>query len=218
MSTLTLKGNASGSGTFIVESPNSNTSRTITLPDATTTLVGTDATQTLTNKTIQGGALTLMTAKAWNWNGLSTNVVLDFDAIPSWVKRITVSLDRLSLSGTSTFGVVLGTSSGFEVTGYSGMAMTTTTGGNAASVISASFLLYDNVPTAASLHSGIMIITRVTGNTWAASANVGNDVGTRFRIMAGSKTLGDEITQLRIATTNGTDTFDGGTVNVIYEG
>jgi hypothetical protein len=52
MSNLTVKGNDLGTGTIIFESPNTNTNRTITLPDATTTLVGTVATQTLTNKTL----------------------------------------------------------------------------------------------------------------------------------------------------------------------
>lgn len=41
MSNLTVRGNTLGTGTVIVESPNTNTNRTITLPDATTTLVGT---------------------------------------------------------------------------------------------------------------------------------------------------------------------------------
>jgi hypothetical protein len=218
MSTLTLKGNPSGAGTFIVESPNSANSRTITLPDATTTLVGTDATQTLTNKTIssstiQGGALTLMTAQA-----STAGTTIDFTGIPSWVRRITVMFDRVSVSGTSTMGVVLGTTSGFEVTGYNGMAMATTTGGNAAITLSASFLLYDNTPNATMLNSGHMVITRLTGNTWVASASVGNDGASRFRIMGGSKVLGGEITQLRVLTTNGTDTFDNGTINVMYEG
>jgi len=38
--------------------PNSNTNRTLTIPDATTTIVGTDATQTLTNKSIVATQLT----------------------------------------------------------------------------------------------------------------------------------------------------------------
>ncbi|SVC80566.1 uncharacterized protein METZ01_LOCUS333420, partial [marine metagenome] len=52
MSKVKITGHASGSGTLTLTGPNTNSDRTITIPDATTTLVGTDATQTLTNKTL----------------------------------------------------------------------------------------------------------------------------------------------------------------------
>jgi hypothetical protein len=57
MSQVTLQGNASGTGVFTVAAPNSNTNRTLTLPDATGTVVTTDATQTLTNKSISGAQI-----------------------------------------------------------------------------------------------------------------------------------------------------------------
>jgi len=55
-----LAGRAGGTGTYAVTlTPTTLTaSRTLTLPDATTTVVGTDATQTLTNKTINNGIIT----------------------------------------------------------------------------------------------------------------------------------------------------------------
>jgi hypothetical protein len=52
MTTLALSGNASGAGAFTLATPSSANTRTLTLPDATTTLVGTDTTQTLANKTL----------------------------------------------------------------------------------------------------------------------------------------------------------------------
>jgi hypothetical protein len=58
MSRITLSGNASGTGNFTLASPNSNTDRTLTLPDATGTVVLADATQTLTNKSIAATQLT----------------------------------------------------------------------------------------------------------------------------------------------------------------
>jgi hypothetical protein len=58
MSKIALTPNPSGTGTLTVAAPNTNTDRTLTLPDVTTTLVGTDATQTLTNKTIASSQLT----------------------------------------------------------------------------------------------------------------------------------------------------------------
>jgi hypothetical protein len=58
MSSVAIQGNASGTGVITVASPNTNSSYTVSLPAATTTLVGTDATQTLTNKTLTSPTLT----------------------------------------------------------------------------------------------------------------------------------------------------------------
>ena len=58
MSKIALTPNASGTGTLTIAAPNTDTDRTLTLPDVTTTLVGTDAAQTLTNKSIAASQLT----------------------------------------------------------------------------------------------------------------------------------------------------------------
>lgn len=50
MSKIALSSNTSGTGVFTIASLGTNTDRTLTLPDATTTLVGTDNTQILSNK------------------------------------------------------------------------------------------------------------------------------------------------------------------------
>lgn len=86
MSKVALEGNASGTGTFTIASPNSNNSRTMTLPDSAGDLVVTQATQTLSNKTFSGaqtfgtaslaepsGGAPLYMARAWvNFNGTGT--------------------------------------------------------------------------------------------------------------------------------------------------
>lgn len=76
MSTLTLRGNVSGTGTFIVESPNSNTSRTISLPDVTGTLATTtdSITQTqLAAALSASGTAPIYASRAWvNFNGTGT--------------------------------------------------------------------------------------------------------------------------------------------------
>lgn len=58
MSRIALSGNPLGTGTFTIASPNSNTDRTVNLPDAGGDMVLTDATQTLTNKSIVATQLT----------------------------------------------------------------------------------------------------------------------------------------------------------------
>jgi hypothetical protein len=57
MSQVTLQGNASGTGIFTLAAPNSNTNRTLNLPDAEGDVVLTTATQTLTNKSISGAQI-----------------------------------------------------------------------------------------------------------------------------------------------------------------
>jgi hypothetical protein len=52
MSSVQISGSASGAGVLNIAAPTTATNRTLTLPDATTTFVGTDVTQTLTNKTL----------------------------------------------------------------------------------------------------------------------------------------------------------------------
>ena len=58
MSKIAFTPNASGTGTFSIASPGTNTDRTLTLPDATGTVVLADAAQTLTNKSIAASQLT----------------------------------------------------------------------------------------------------------------------------------------------------------------
>jgi hypothetical protein len=85
MSLVAISGNASGTGTLTIAAPNTNSNFTLTLPTATTELVGTDATQTLTNKTLTtpnidsaqvatvSGTASLYMARAWvNFNGTGT--------------------------------------------------------------------------------------------------------------------------------------------------
>ena len=206
-----------GSNYIDLTAPSSfGTNRVLTLPDATTTLVGTDATQTLTNKTIQGGAITSETAKAFNWNGVSTNTFIDFTSIPSWVKRVTVMFDGMSTNGTSSYLIQLGDSGGIETSGYLG-ASSYIYGANtpASTNYTAGFGLISG--SAANILQGIITICKLTGNTWACSGSVALSNAPLNLFTAGSKTLSDTIDRVRITTVNGTDTFDAGTVNILYE-
>ena len=112
MSLVQISGNASGTGTLTIAAPNTNSSYTLTLPTATTTLVGTDATQTLTNKTLSGATWTSpsgSTITSGTAVASTSGTSIDFTSIPSWVKRITVMFNGVSTNGTSIVQVQLGT-------------------------------------------------------------------------------------------------------------
>jgi hypothetical protein len=138
---------------------------------------------------------------------------IDFTGIPAWVERITVMFSGVSSSGTSAQQVQLGDSGGFETSGYTGVVGTR--GGE--TFYTAGFLV-NRGNTASTTASGSLVLTLVSGNIWSGTGvNAGNatDAPSFF---GGTKTLSDVLTQVRITTVNGTDTFDAGSVNIMYEG
>jgi hypothetical protein len=175
--------------------------------------VGTTDTQTLTNKTIQGGAITSGTAVA-STSGTS----IDFTSIPSWVKRVTVMFSSVSLSGASSYLVQIGTSGGIQNTGYTSSSFIIATAGSAGVNSTAGYIIYSDV--AAYSFSGNFVINNITSSTWVSSHTIGSGVSltglTNFG--GGSKNLSGTLDRVRITTVNGTDTFDAGTINILYEG
>jgi hypothetical protein len=205
---IVLIGSTSGSCTLQEQAIAGTT--TLTLPTTSGNVVVDSATQTLTNKTIQGGTITSGTAVA-STSGTS----IDFTSIPSWVKRITVMFDGVSTNGSSVVQVQIGDSGGIETTGYSGTIATPGFTSN----LSTSFPTTDNGSgTAAYVRHGVIVMAYMGSNLWAASINIGISNAAAAWYGGGTKTLSATLDRLRITTANGTDTFDAGTINILYEG
>ena len=159
-----------------------------------------------------GGSLTLGTAV-----NSTSGTSIDFTGIPSWARRITVMFAGVSTSGTSNYLLQIGAGS-LDVSGYistSGILVTTS---YASGSSTAGFLLTGSGPEAAALHSGVSVITLLGGNTYTHFGNLGAILNSRSFSNSGSKTLGGTLDRIRITTANGTDTFDAGSVNILYEG
>jgi hypothetical protein len=139
---------------------------------------------------------------------------IDFTGIPSWVKRITVMFDGVSLSGTDSFLIQLGDSGGLEATGYNGGGARFTASAVAATAFTTGFSF--NNATAGTLYSGSVTITNVTGNTWAASGTLGGSATEFACVLGGAKTLTAALDRVGVTRT-GTDTFDAGSINILYE-
>jgi hypothetical protein len=154
--------------------------------------------------------LTLETAKA-----TTSGTEIDFTSIPSWVKRITVMLDGVSTNGSSVVIVQLGDSGGIENTGYASSAGAIQAGAaNCAEYTSGFGIVHDQL--SSSVYSGLFHIATLGANAWAFSGSAKQN--NRLAMAAGTKTLSDTLTQVRLTTVNGTDTFDAGEVNIMYEG
>jgi hypothetical protein len=136
---------------------------------------------------------------------------IDFTSIPSWVKRITVMFNGVSTSGTSLVQVQLGSSGGITNTGYAGI--TQSSGASQAS--SAGFIL-DTSGGAAFVRYGAVILTNITANTWSIMGTVGA-LTTFTAAIGGAVGLPNVLTTVRLTTVNGTDTFDAGSINILYE-
>jgi hypothetical protein len=142
----------------------------------------------------------------------------EFTGIPSWVKRITVMFKGVSTSGSSYVRVRIGPSGGVETSGYLGASFTCL-GVNLNTIsFTAGFDLYDGVSSAA-VRNGSFVLTLLDSatNTWTATANLGQSNEGRFIGLGGAKPLAGTLSIVRITTINGTDTFDTGSINILYE-
>ena len=146
---------------------------------------------------------------------------IDFTSIPSWVRRITVTLVLVSTSGISMPIIQLGDSGGIETTGYVsiGAAVSVgtpnaTNGGSS----TAGIRLGQAAHTANSEISGNIEIVNPYGNYWIATGLLMTLADDSATMTITRKELSATLDRLRLTTTGGTNTFDGGTVNIIYEG
>ena len=138
---------------------------------------------------------------------------IDFTSIPSWVRRITVMFSGVSTSGTSNILVQLGSTT-FTTTGYGSSAAYTgssTAGANATT----GFVVA--LTDAATVSFGIATITLVSSNTWVCGSTIGRSTSAFSIVGGGGVSLSGTLDRVRITTVNGTDTFDAGTINILYE-
>ena len=139
---------------------------------------------------------------------------IDFTSIPSWVKRITVMLQGVSLSATAQILVQLGTGATptYTITGY-----LSSSGGVSGSTAVSNVTSGFNVRTdsATQIVSGIMTIVNITGNSWVSSHSAKQSASTVI-LGGGDVSLGAVLTAVRITSTS-TDTFDAGSINILFE-
>jgi hypothetical protein len=153
------------------------------------------------------GALVAGTAVA-STSGTS----IDFTGIPSWVRRITVMFNGVSLSGTSRVMVQLGAGS-VQTSGYAGQS--SNPGGTSQS-FSTGFVVNENIG-AADLRYGAVVLALLGSNAWVETGNVAIAATSTVTSSAGAVTLSGTLDRVRITTVNGTDTFDAGSINILYE-
>ena len=215
MSNLSMQGGATGTGTVTLLAPVTSTDRTLTLPDATDTVAGIAATQTLTNKTLSTGLVMAASAVSSGTAQASSGTSIDFTGIPTWVKRITVMFNGFSTSGGGNYLVQIGagsiTSSGYLSNG--GYIQGTSPNGSQSST--AGYVVTNSSNTA--LTHGQFVLTTLGSNIWTASYSMSQTTSQFVMFGAGTITLGGTLDRVRITSAVGSDTLDAGTLNILYE-
>lgn len=198
MSNVALSGNASGTGTFTIASPNSNTDRTLTLPDGTGTIVASGVNSAITSGTAVAS---------------TSGTSISFTSVPSWVKRITVMFSGVSANASAIMYLRLGTSSGSTTSGYLGAGYYLNSG---TSTQASTYWPVDGTAiVAASTRHGMCIITNITGNTWVMHGSVSNSNDTGVSVTNGSIPLAATLDRVLIEVSAGA--FDAGSINILYE-
>lgn len=144
---------------------------------------------------------------------------IDFTGIPSWVKRITVMFNGVSTNGTSINIVQLGSGSA-TTSGYSGQVSDTFASGyNCSAYGGTGFPKSGYANVAAYTNTGVFTFVLLSSNIWQGNGTFANDIGGTVHASnsVGNVTLSGTLDRVRITTVNGTDTFDAGSINILYE-
>ena len=190
----------STSGSITLQEPAVAGTNTLSLPAVTGTFVIAG----------QNSAVTAGTAVT------ASTTAVQFALIPSWVQRITMMIAGVSTNGTTAMRVQLGT--GVTPT-YSATYVSIVgaiAGGTAASSSFTDGFAIQRTAVAAALYSGTIVCTRLSTNVWTYTSNIGTATSTIPSYGGGSVDLGAVATAIRLYM-DGTDTFDAGSINILYE-
>ena len=214
---MTLRLNGSTSGYAEIDAPAVAGSNTLVLPGGNGSadqVLATNGSGTLSF--VDRGRMVLETAKA-STSGTS----VDFTGIPSWVKRVTVMFSGVSTSGTSQVLIQIGTSSGVSTTGYASNASSVALAANTSSTNNHNngFAVVTSQQAAAvNTLNGFSSLSTLGSNAWVAGGTVMSSSSSGTNFHAGAITLSGTLDRIRITTSNGTDTFDAGSINLLLEG
>jgi hypothetical protein len=175
----------------------------------------------------------VLSSNGTTWVSTSTGVIVsgtpitlsgtqaDFTGLPSGIKRITIMVHNMSLSGTSIPIIRIGGSGGIITSGYLGAQNSQPTGADPGGTSNQTGFLMNNGGAATNFISGTGVLTKLSDFIYTYSSNWGIVGGAqqfvRTMLCNGSIDAGSAVDSIRLTSTNGSDVFDSGTFNIMYE-
>lgn len=208
---MPIKLNSSGGGSVTIDVPSTASNFTLTAPAGTGSIITTADTGTVTGtmmaaSTVTPAKLSQPSMTQMTSQSTTSGTAITFSSIPSWVKRITVVFYGVSLTGTDRLLVRVGTGGSVSTTGYTSY---TSEGQTSA----AGFIL--GGATATDARYGIMTLINHSSNQWVHTS-ITNSSGSNVYQSWGYISLAGTLDTVGLAAT-GSNTFDAGSVNVLYE-
>jgi hypothetical protein len=189
------------SGAITLAAPSVAGTNTVTFPAGTGTVA------------VQGVSTNIVSGTAQN---STSGTSITFTGIPSWVKRITVMLNGVSTNGTSYMQVQVGSGS-VTTSGYTS-SLSTLNGSNYNSASSTTGLLVTGTNnSAASNYYSVVVINLVGSNNYVSFTNTSTPTSSFCYNGSGAIGLSGALDRVVVTTVNGTDTFDAGSINILYE-
>ncbi len=142
---------------------------------------------------------------------------IDITGIPASANLILVPFNAVSTNGTASV-IVQGGSGSVDTSGYLGSAVVAIAGASSAgNLITNGFGISGSTAAVSILH-GVLTLTRQSGNTWVGSFAGAYSQTAATSNGAGTKTFAGALDRIRLTTTAGVDTFDGGSINYMIVG
>jgi hypothetical protein len=218
---MSLRLNGSTSGYTEIDAPAVAGSNTLVLPTGNGSsgqFLQTNGSGTLSfaSAVVNGSSSAIVSGTAV---ASTSGTSIDFTGIPSWVKRVTVMFSGVSTNGTSLPQIQLGDSGGVETTGYTAGSSVVAPSSIATTNYTTGFVIRTDA-LAAIVMDGFITVNLISSstNTWAAGGTIYAPTPSAYlALVAGRKSLSATLDRVRITTVNGTDTFDAGSINILYE-
>jgi hypothetical protein len=140
---------------------------------------------------------------------------ITFGSIPSWVKRISILFNNVSTNGTSPVIVRIGSGSVLS-SGYRSFQNGFNTGGGIAASFNSTGFITESGSSVSFSRVGSMILFTTGSNIWQEFGQINQD-NTSGNYLQGQVALSGVLDRVVITTVNGTDSFDAGLINILYE-
>ena len=147
----------------------------------------------------------------------TSGTAFTFTGIPAGTKQIVMTFSGVSSSGGNKKLIQLGDAGGIETSGYDASNCHSVINGTVANegASTQGFGIASTLDAQELSGAVILTLENATSYTWTVEGILADPPNSLF-LMAGKKSLSQELTQIRLTSQSGAQTFDLGEVNIAY--